>query len=347
MSVACAEAVLQFEGVGTSHAWEAKFYGAKKRGYGSGPKTRGSMARNRSGQVVVSRTRLADWVRCRTTVAQVAHSPLWAMLRELRMLSDGEYKALEPASRAAFHLRHCWIFKDPRSPLEEVARNLAACGTFDAVAALSSLLLEAENGGRPDLAFHCARHLPAAIALLGASPMGHRVALLILARLRQVCLDRMCWQGQRLALSDYDLPALRASAGRLPPLVLGHTVWREVRIAMALSARRETFVVGAFEVPASRAQWIRDALPPINLSPSVDPQRFWRQDLSPIGHPGSPCHPNAAAGFHPCAVARICETLGDYAGARNTHVKPTQTSASVRRSSRVTNAGGHATPSPA
>ena len=200
MTVACVEAVLLADGSVSPYAWEKATYGATDRGYGSGPKTRGSMARNRSGQVVVSPGRLAEWERGRTGVVEIANSPIWPMLRQLERWSEEQWLAIEPASRLVLYMHAPLFGAYRRRPIDTtLLSRLAACGTFDAVASLWAVLLEAQFEGRAELAFECARYLVAAISLLGATPVGCRVALPILARIRQLSLDRMQWQGQMLS----------------------------------------------------------------------------------------------------------------------------------------------------
>jgi hypothetical protein len=222
MSVACVEAVLAHDGVSTSHSWEASRYGFKKRIYDSGPKTRGSMQRNRSGEVVVSFARLAEWEEGRPSVSEIKSSILWSQLRRPRVMVEAEWRELEGLSRLATH-SSAPLFGLARNQKRErtVLNHLAACGTFDAIAALWSLYLESVADEDMEFAFQCARYALPALGLLAGTPVGERIALLLFARLRQRWLDDVRWNGQMLSLNSCDLPAMRESALYLSPLEIG------------------------------------------------------------------------------------------------------------------------------
>lgn len=313
MSVACVEALLLHDQVKTPYGWEAAAYGTRPREGDSGPKNRGTLDRNRSGFAIMLPARLHALAQDRLGVSQTAQSPLWGMLRHPRMLSDEQLLELEPAANIVVNERFSLVGVVRRAGVNvELIERLAACGTFDAVAALWSLLLEAETKQRPEIALTCARHLPVAVALLGASPVGNRLAFLILARLRQLCLDRIACQGRRLALAEFDFCTVQASAHNLPPLELERAMFmkgsRVAQFPLDRSAIGKTLIV-----PLSRAQWIRDALPTTRGARGPRTRHVWRRDLGPLIHPLSPCRAETQPKFHGSALKRIRRSLGDYA----------------------------------
>lgn len=310
MTVACVEAVLLADGSISPYAWEKANYGAKDRGYGSGPKTRGSMARSRSGQVVVSPGRLAQWQRGRTGVAEIANSPIWPMLRRLERWHEAQWLAIEPASRLVLHIHVPLFGVYRRRPIDAaLLARLAACGTFDAVAALWALLLEVQSERRAELAFQCARYLVVAISLLGATPVGSRVALPIFARIRQVSLDKMRWAGQMLSLSDYDLPTRCATASMLPVLCMAPEERSKSTIEVPWPIDRQRRLGRHVVVPQERLEWVDSQLPPTRSATRAPLRQKWSILLSPMRHPGGPCHQNAVPAFHPLALARLHKTL--------------------------------------
>lgn len=310
MTVACVEALLLSDRTATPYAWEKKTYGAIDRFYGSGPKTRGSMARNRSGQVVVLPKRLTEWATGRPGVAEVAGSPLWLMLREQQQWSDAQWLALEPASRLVLHEYLSLVNEYRRRPMDStLPRRLAACGTFDGIAALWKLLLDAQSDGRRELAFDCARHLVAAVTLLGATPVGNRVAFPILARIRQLGLDQVRWEGRVLSLSDYDLPARSVTATDLPALRMTRSWWLKPTIEVPWPVDQRRYIGRDIVIPDHRMAWIRTNLPPTKPASRVPSRLKWRGQLGPLRHPASPCHQQAIPAFHALALERIRGTL--------------------------------------
>lgn len=310
MTVACVEAVLLADGSVSPYAWEKANYGAKDRGYGSGPKTRGSMARNRSGQVVVSPGRLAQWEMGRAGVTEIAKSPIWPMLRRLERWPEEQWLAIEPASRLVLHIHAPLFGAYRRRPIDiTLLPRLAACGTFDAVAALWTLLLEVQSEGRAELAFECARYLVVAISLLGATQVGSRVALPILARIRQLSLDRMRCAGQMLSLADYDLPTRCATASKLPVLGMAREQWSKSMIDVPWPIDQQRQIGRHLIVPEERLEWVGSQLPPTRRATRAPLRQKWSSLLSPMRHPGGPCHPKAFPVFHSLALARLSKTL--------------------------------------
>lgn len=314
MTVACADALLFHDQAKSSYAWEAATFGAVLRDGFSGPKTHGTLARNQSGQVVFSQPRLEELSRTRLGVLQSAKSILWEMLRRPRVLSTEEMRALDPIVDLVVN-EHLWLLGGVRRARvdEELLQRLAACGTLDAVAAMWSLLLEAEASGKAETAFLCARYLPVTVALLGVLPVGQRVAFLILARLRQQCLDRISWQGRRLALVDFDLMGLQASASRLPPLELMRDRFMRSRHVAKWPVHPSAALSKKLFVPEERMQWVINALPRTRGTRGPRPHHVWKRDWGPLEHPESPCRPKARPHFHRAALDRIRGALGPYA----------------------------------
>lgn len=316
MSVACVEAVLAHDQELTCHSWEATRYGVKKRCFDSGPKTRGSMQRNRSGEVVVSFGRLAEWQEGRPSVSDVRSSALWSQLREPRKMTEAEWGRLDVFSTLATHFstrilglsRHLKID-------EEILRKLAACGTFDAISALWSLYVEAVAAGDMGFAFQCARYTVPAIGIFAGTTVGERIALLLFARLRQRWLDDVRCRGRMLLLNGCNVPAMQETAVRLSSLeIYAKGFYSREFVPIDKPSELDGFLRAyRLRVPSERVTWIQAHLPESASSCGASKRRTWLPNLSPFSHPLGPCHLKPPRAFHPSALARFQGALGAYA----------------------------------
>jgi hypothetical protein len=300
MTAATAECLIAHDGM-QPHSWEAAHYESKKRGYGSGTKTRGTLARSRSGYCTVCFRRLAEWEAGRPPVTSVARSLLWSLLRDPVLPekpTTNFFAFLEPQ---AFWVVHVDLIGFPlRARTDEtIAQALAACQSFDAIAALWALVLEEEMEGRHDMALTCAQYLPPALAFLSCTTPGWRVALPAFARIRQSTLDGLKNEGQALRLADYDLPAVARSAQLLerPEFI---------------PVKRLRRPAGKLEFPEATLEWVKAHRAPVEPIDRPRRTRAWRPRLSPMSHPQGPCHSNAFPHYHPKALARMHAALGRY-----------------------------------
>lgn len=313
MTVACADALLMSDGCASAHAWEAGEYGLIKRGYGFGSKTRGSLARNLSGKVVVSHSRLEEWKAGRPAVAALAACPLWLQLRHPRQLTTDELIAQEPTTRMTMHINNFFAPNRRAKVTEELIGQLATCGTLDAVAALWSLLLEAKAEDSHEIAWQCARHMPPALALAAQNRPVRRVALPIFARIRQLALDALNFNGQKLQLSRYELLRVSESAVDLPPLQITGSFRSSPPVIVGYRTSANRTVGRELVVPEARLSWVLKHLIPEVPARMAACCRVGMKWLSRDGKPGiRPCDPQATHGLHPLAIARLREALGDW-----------------------------------
>lgn len=313
MTVACADALLANDGRASAYAWEAAAYGVIKRGYGFGSKTRGSLARNLFGQVVVSQRRLDEWKDGRPVVAELAASPLWLQLRSPRQLATEELIALEPAARMTTLVNNIFATNERAKVTEELVGKLAACGSIDAVAVLWSLLLEAAADGSQEIVWQCARRLPPALALAAQCRSVRRVALLIFARIRQSTLDGLTFEGRTLELSQYDLLSATDSSLDLPTLEVTELFRRSSPVALRSLTSPESTLGRQLIVPEERRAWVLAHLVPEGQERGATGRRARGKWLASNGSLGiSPCDPRATVGFHPAAVRRLRDALGDW-----------------------------------
>lgn len=313
-TVACADALLANDGGISAHAWEAAAYGITKRGYGLGSKTRGSLARNLSGKVVVSPGRLEEWKADRPAVAQLAACPLWHQLRQPQQLSKEELVTLEPAVKITVLVNNIFVHNERAKVTKELSERLAACGTLDAVSALWSLLLEAEADGAHQVAWQCARHLPATLALAARNQSVRRVALPIFARMRQLTLDGLRLDGQTLQLSRYELLRVSDSAINLPPLRLIGLNRKPQPLIAGIPMPESATIGRKLMVPGASVAWLSRNLAPEGPAGRATGQQAGRKWLTRDGKPGiSPCDPRVTPGLHPAAITRLKEALGDWA----------------------------------
>ncbi|WP_145985461.1 hypothetical protein [Marilutibacter maris] len=259
------------------------------------------MARSRSGQFVASRERVAEWGRAQPAVVTVARSWLWELLR-----CAAPIPATYPATwfkdhfeETAFLGFHYYVPLMPEefraSASESVMTQLAACRSFDAVAAIWLLLLEAISVD-PGQALSYARYVPPALALLAQTPGGRRVALPILARMRQLTLDHIYDAERHLKLEDCDLPSMTESA----PEVTG------VRIEVLRGRRR-------LAVPDATRNWIEANLGNVGEGGRAPTVRPWSSQRSPLNHPNGPCQVGVWPRYHRDALERLRLELGVYA----------------------------------
>jgi hypothetical protein len=314
LTVACAEGVLDADRA-SPHAWEAERYGATPRGYGSGSKTRGTMARSRSGQHVVSFPRLDEWQQDRPGVTTTARSGVWSLLRKAALPGGSATLLLSTLETTSYWIAHR-RFPHGRQPAirmsaqDDVLKQLAACGSFDGIAALWALLLEALAHEYLAVALNCARYLPPSLALLACTVPGRRVAHVMFARMRQLTLDHVRHDGFMLALAQYDLPTVAATAAGL-----GHaTIVQRQMFTPGLGPRVCIDLPGpsglAVEMPLATLAWI--GANRADIAPCDQPhrRRIWLPKLSPFTHPEGPCHRDAEPHYHADALARFRAALG-------------------------------------
>lgn len=307
MCVAACETVLGAQGMSSAHAWETAHYGAVKRNPYSGPKTRGTMARNRSGEVVVSRQRVAIWEQECPAVAAVVRSPLWDFLRRPAAFDRAQWDQLEPYSRAASHVTT--IFYDRRAEFDEALLvRLASCGTFDGIAALCSILVTFRGASdeADGYALTCARYIPPAVSLIAPVSVARRVALPLFAYLRLLVLDRVHSGGKTLLTSGCDIHELIDAAQELAPV--------KCRRWSTMFTQQKTDPRGVLLVtPPQRADWIKDHLTPLTSTKGRTARQLWDGRLSPMSHPRGPWASDAVPKYHPSALARMRVALGEYA----------------------------------
>lgn len=311
--MACADALLEHDGFASAHAWEAHRFGVKKRGYGFGSKTRGSLARNLSGQVVASPRRLNEWKDGRPIVAELAESPLWLQLRSPRQLATEDLIALEPAARIATLVNNLFVSNQRAKVTEELVGKLAACGSIDAVAVIWSLLLEAAADGSQEIVWQCARHLPPALALTAQCRSVRRIALLIFARIRQLTLDGLTFDGRTLELAQYELLSVADSSHDLPPVEATGGFLTPSSVALRSLTSRST-IGRRLRVPEARRAWVSAHLVPESQGRSATGRQTLGKWLASNGSSVGirPCDPQATVGFHPAAVRRLRDALGEW-----------------------------------
>jgi hypothetical protein len=147
---------------------------------------------------------------------------------------DLYYKALSKPVHNALHLQTSFLGVQRLGTLFNPVtlvqlRYLTVLGTLDAVTALWKLLLEAIEGG-DNTVLTIASHIPPALAIFYRRPEGKRTAILLFARMRQLILDQVQFDGLELSLSSYNLAAFaeRACAWKLPEFgILHHSALRD------------------------------------------------------------------------------------------------------------------------
>ena len=308
MTAASVDALLHLDNKASAYAYEAEVHGSIKRQHGQGRKTLGSMDRNRSGKIVVSPRRLGELEKRQPAVIRVARTPLWEMLRKLRVLTHKELHDMYPVTQKAVFAFLIGDIGLPRRPDEELFLNVCACAHLDSIAALLSLSLEAQASSNPGLAFECARYVPPALALVGAQPFGRRVAPLIFARLRQTFLDGIRCQGKSLDLAGYDVEKRSESVDALPPLQMERRYlgYRARTVQWPVSERdihNLQVVVGP-----ERKEWIHANLAPVRGISG--PRRVWRSHLSPTRRLEQE---QGSLRFSPDAITRFRQTLLQFA----------------------------------
>jgi hypothetical protein len=308
MTAASVDALLFLEGKSSSYAFEKAVYGTFKPEFALGRKTIGTMVRNRSGMVVVSPRRLAEWEARQPAIVFIARSILWEMLRRPRVLTFEELFAMEPVTqKAVIAFMYMLPAYNRRRSDESLFLTTCACAHLDSIAALWCFLLEAADAGNTQLAFTCARYLPPAVALVGAQPFGRRIAALIFARLRQECLDQIRYDGYSLDLAGYDVESLFDSAEQLPALELHRPRWLKSTVSVKWPVTTRQASSMDVLVSAERAMWIQSHLAPIRRSRGR--RLVWRKDVSPTHR----LEASSESGrFSPAAIARFRETLREF-----------------------------------
>lgn len=259
---------------------------------------------------------------------------IWELLRFGRFdLQNPElyYKAISKPVHNALHLQTSFLgvrrLGTLFNPVTFVQlRYLALLGTLDAVTALWKLLLEAVEESN-DKVFMIASHIPPALAMFYRRAEGKRTAILLFARMRQLILDRVQFDGEELSLSGYDLAAVadRACTWEFPDLgMLHHSALRTEARTRWLGSRAEVKETGEParrglpahytlpDLPGNVMEWVeRERAPlrkvrsrPIKSTKWVDPAP-WPIEAIKVPHP-------SGASWGKYAIAQFKAELGDY-----------------------------------
>ena len=215
-------------------------------------------------------------------VDSVRHSPLWGLVRTGQLPCEGGDRGYGKLDDAAY-----WTVREPLvltngvrgltwpvlHMTEDGLVRLAAQGSVDAVAALWMLLLEDSGSERdPKEILIIATYIPPAIALLSLSPVGLRVARLLFARIRQLVLDSLVYDGYQLSLERYDLAKVTETVTGWSPGCIGS--------ANPYKDRRK----GAEPTPSAIHDWMERSRAPLRKIRRQPAKPRWRVDLSPSAH---------------------------------------------------------------
>lgn len=203
-------------------------------------------------------------------------------------------------------------------------RCLVVLGTLDAVTALWKLLIEAVEAGN-DKILLIATYIPPALAMFYRRPEGKRTAILLFARMRQLILDRVRFDGVELSLSRYDLAAVadQAPSWELPKFgMLRHSALRDQASVRWLGSSAEALgeplrsgLPGDFRLPDPPDEvldWFERALPrvrKVRRRPTTWAKWTGRVPW-PIDVINQP-HPSKAS-WGEYAIAQFKKELGDY-----------------------------------
>lgn len=244
---------------------------------------------------------------------------------------DLYYKALSKPVHNLLHLRTL-VFGVQRlgslcNPVTLVhLRCLAVLGTLDAITALWKLLLEAVEEGN-DTALMIASHVPPALAMFYRRAEGKRTAILLFARMRQLILDRIQFDGVELSLSGYDLAAAadRACSWEFPDLgMLHHSALRNEARTRWLESRAEAKETGKParhglpgidrlpDLPGKVMEWVERARAPLRKvrSRPINSAKWTGRAPWPIEAINLP-HPSGVS-WGKYAIAQFKTELGDY-----------------------------------
>jgi hypothetical protein len=205
-------------------------------------------------------------------------------------------------------------------------RCLVALGTLDAVTALWKLLLEAVEEGNNNILM-IASHIPPALAMFHRRAEGKRTAILLFARMRQLILDRVKFDGEELSLSGYDLAAVagRACTWALPDFgMLHHSALRNEARTRWPGPRVEAKETGGParrglashytlpDLPGNVMEWIERERAPLRKvrSRPIKSAKWTGRAPWPIEAINLP-HPSGAS-WGKYAIAQFKAELGDY-----------------------------------
>lgn len=250
----------------------------------AGSKNSGRIAKARTGKHVLPENTLARLALCCSDVRPLMRSPLWELVRTGRFsgkvgadayetLNDAVYWAIhEPFPFVPAVRGRGWLFE---SFTEDRLAKLSAQGSLDAVAALWMLTLD---GGMQKIdlkqIFTIATYIPPTLALLSRSPVGLRVARLLFARIRQITLDSVAFDGYQLSLESYDLEKVAETVTGWSPSCIG-----PANPYTKLHGRRK-----APPTPELIQNWMTQSRAPLRKVRRQPAKPRWRVDLSPSAH---------------------------------------------------------------
>lgn len=218
-TVVCTEQLLCERWPHSCHDLEQHFKpdSIKSRGTKAGDQSSGIFAKHRRGDCVPLLPLRQLIGVAYPNVRQLQRSHLWAFLRDGVMPIDSFYQQVMKLDDRAFWTlysslppfngsRRTLIFK--RIVTDDLLYQLAGQGSPDALLALIALLLDAKKLPNSLFALRIGQFIPATISLLSVRGPFVRVGPLILARLRQLVLDDLAYEGQQLSLAHYDVHGL-------------------------------------------------------------------------------------------------------------------------------------------
>jgi len=268
----------------SAHAVEKLLGWVDGRNSKAGSKNSGRIAKARTGKHVLPEDTLARLTLCCRDVQPLMRSPLWELVRTGRFsekMGADAYEILNDAAYWAIHVPiplvsaergRAWLID---RFTEDRLANLAAQGSLDAVAALWMLIL-GSSMQKSDLKqiFTIATYIPPTLALLSRSPVGLRVARLLFARIRQITLDRVVFDGYQLSLESYDLEKVAETVIGWSPGCIG-----PANPYTKLHGKRE-----AAPTPELIQNWMTQSRAPLRKVRRQPAKPRWRVNLSPSAH---------------------------------------------------------------
>lgn len=268
----------------SAHAVEKLLGWVDGRNSKAGRKNSGRIAKARTGKHVLPERTLARLVLCCGVVSPVTRSPLWELVRTGRFpegLGGDDYGMLNDAAYWVIHVPiplisavrgRAWLVD--RITEDRLVR-LVAQGSLDAVAALWMLILDGGKA-KSDLKriFTIATYIPPTLALLSLSPAGLRVARLLFARIRQLTLDHLTFDGYQLSLERYDLAKVAGTV----------TGWSPGCVGPANPYKKIGGRAKIVPTPLAILDWIERSRAPVRKVRRQPAKPRWRADLSPSEH---------------------------------------------------------------
>jgi hypothetical protein len=222
-TVVCTEQLLAESWPRSCHQLEQNFKpkSIKSRGSIAGDQSSGLFAKHRRGDCIPLLPLRQEIGRAYPSVQRIDDSILWYFLCNGAMPDDDFYRHVEKLEDKTF-----WAIHAPLQPFNSTGRTLvfkrmitndllyelAGQGSLDALLGLIALLLQAKKLPDPVFAFRIGQFIPAVVTLLSVRGPFVRVGPLILARLRQLALDDVVYEGKQMSLSFYDVRRLAKNA---------------------------------------------------------------------------------------------------------------------------------------